>query len=116
MFSVCCFIPTHLQYPRPHANHQRVTPEYIVDLFAPAHPSHHGFAVLVSRHDELPHVPRDPVRDREFVVVRAMVYLAADKTMWKLLWESQRPAYSILNALQSATMDLEREMGKVMGE
>jgi hypothetical protein len=71
--------------------------------------------VLISRQDELPHVPRDPARDREFVVVRAIVYLAADKTIWTLLWESQRPAYSILNALQSATMDLEREMGKMMG-
>ncbi|KAF2833247.1 hypothetical protein CC86DRAFT_7156 [Ophiobolus disseminans] len=86
--------------------------EYVTTIFTPTHPAAHGFALLVCRHAGAPSRGRAG-RSEEFIVIRAIVYLSADKSVWKVVAESSRAQFGILPALQEFSKDLEREMGRM---
>jgi hypothetical protein len=64
------------------------------------------------------HDPKKPRHSRgdEIIIPRAIVYLSADKSFWKVLLEADRAYYGIAAALQEFTKVLEREMGRVCEE
>jgi hypothetical protein len=67
------------------------------------------------------HTCRNPKKPRhsrgdEITIPRAIAYLSADKSSWKVLLEADRAYYGITAALQEFTKVLEREMGRVCEE
>jgi hypothetical protein len=83
--------------------------EYVEALYAPSHPSNYGFGILICRQQG------GHGRDGEIIGIRAIVYLAPAKQMWRLLAQSSAPCLDVTVALQEFSKVLERGMGKMTG-
>lgn len=67
--------------------------EYTATIYDSSHPTACGFALLTCRQ---PTTPRSAIR--EVIVMRAIVYVSADKKRWKVLTQSSGVAYGVLAA------------------
>ncbi|KAH6392826.1 hypothetical protein HBI08_195820 [Parastagonospora nodorum] len=84
--------------------------EYIDTLY----PSTNGTAILIGRHAAtFPSSERKRSGREEFIMIRAIVYLDADKTTWKMVAQSSKAQYGITSALQEFSKDLERAMANM---
>tara|TARA_R110002003_G_scaffold1577_4_gene23242 strand:- start:86 stop:577 length:492 start_codon:yes stop_codon:yes gene_type:complete len=99
---------SHLHPPLPLIKRTR-TAEYITTL----HHHTHTAALLICRHPYHPPACDTSARSKEFIMVRAIIYLNAEKTQWKIVAESSKAQFGILPALQEFSKDLEREMGRM---
>jgi hypothetical protein len=58
-------------------------------------------------------MPSRRSRSDEVIIPRAIVYLSADRSQWKILLEAREQSFGIMAALQEFTKVLERGMGKM---
>ncbi|KAH7085726.1 hypothetical protein BKA63DRAFT_560363 [Paraphoma chrysanthemicola] len=92
---------------------QRELKEVLLEYIETLHHPQHSAALLTCRHPYHPTKYDPAARSKEFLVIRAIVYIDAKKTQWKIVAESSKAQFGILPALQEFSKDLESEMGRM---